>query len=80
MPGHEPSTQRAYSPLMLIPFEKKYDVYATRATRQLSICGYMATLECFSPSEQQRPKETPRAIETRKEKRKIPVPWKMDER
>jgi hypothetical protein len=40
----------------------------------------MATLECFSPSEQQRPKETPRAIETRKEKRKIPVPWKMDER
>jgi len=34
-----PQNRRETIPLMLSPFEKKYDVYATSATMQLSICG-----------------------------------------
>jgi hypothetical protein len=55
-------------------------VYATKATIQLSMCGYKAKLECFSPKEHIRPNVTPRAIEMENDSRKIPIPWKSDER
>jgi hypothetical protein len=44
------------------------------------MCGYEAKWECFNPREQPSPKATPVAIETKKENRKIPTPWKREER
>lgn len=51
-------------------------MYAMRATRQLSSCGYVDRRLCLSIKEQQRPKPTPRAMLKVKTKRKRPIPWK----
>jgi hypothetical protein len=47
---------------------------------QLSMWGYDERCECLRPREHARPKDTPRAMDTRKEKRKMPTPWKSEER
>jgi hypothetical protein len=47
---------------------------------QLSMCGYSARLECLRPKEHMRPNITPRAIEIEKESKKIPIPWKREDK
>lgn len=66
-------------PLIPIPFEKKYEVYAIKETKQLSIPGYEPTLECFKPKLQANAKMTPSAIEPENDKKKIPEPLKKED-
>ena len=42
--------------------------------------GYAVREECLRTSDIARPNATPRAMDTLNERRKIPVPWKSDDR
>ena len=48
--------------------------------RHDSIDGKRFKDECFRSKDIPRPKATPRAIETLKDSKKMPIPWKMEDK
>jgi hypothetical protein len=61
------------------PLERKYELYATSATRHVSIWGYRDKEVCLRERDMKRPNATPRAMDAAKVHRKIPIPWKKED-